>query len=294
MTNLVDYRDRASVLIWVVLMTLAAQRMLSLPARVLTTTLFGSPVTLMITTNTILGALLAGLVASGTDAVVRANPFSGSVDPGNSFSHLTARGAGNSSLRRPIAGRWIFWGLPIALVLVALLLLPVAPSRLYWLTGLVITGVLLGLNMAGIYYTIEPFATGYRRARLGMNALTYLLALMLFLVVYRTRARSIISATEIMVVSSLLALELLRGSHRPLVLMALYAGIVGLVLGQVTWALNYWRLDSLTGGLVLLLLFYNFVGLAQHALQARITRRVLLEFALITLAAFALIWEFSP
>jgi intracellular septation protein A len=157
-----------------------------------------------------------------------------------------------------------------------------------------LTGIALSLSMAGIYYTIDPFATGYRRARLGMNALTYGLALVLFLVVYRTRVRSIVSATEIMLLSGLLALELLRGSERPLPLVLLYAGITGLVLGQATWALNYWRLASLTGGLVLLVLFYDVVGLSQHALQGRINRRVLLEFGLITVAALALIWEFAP
>ena len=160
--------------------------------------------------------------------------------------------------------------------------------------GVILTGLALGFSMAGIYYTIDPFQSGYRRARLGMNALTYAVALALFLVVYRTRVRSIVSATEVLVVSGLLALELLRGSERPTVLVALYAGITGFVLGEATWALNYWRLDSLTGGLVLLVIFYNAVGLSQHGLQGRIRRRVLLEYGLITLAAMALIWEFAP
>ena len=176
----------------------------------------------------------------------------------------------------------------------ALLLLPVAPSGLYWLLGLILTGVALGFSMAGIYYTIDPFAIGYRRARLGMNALAYGVALVLFLVVYRTRVRSIVSATEVTLLSTLLALELLRGSQRPLLLVTLYAGITGLVLGEATWALNYWRLDSLTGGLVLLLLFYNVAGLAQNALQGRLNRRVLLEFGLISMAALAMMWKFAP
>ena len=75
-TNLIDYRDRASVLIWVVLMGLAAQRFLALPERSFTAILLGSPVTLSITDSAILGALLAGLVASGTEAVLRAHPNS--------------------------------------------------------------------------------------------------------------------------------------------------------------------------------------------------------------------------
>lgn len=254
-------------------MGLAAQRLLVLPTRSITQTVLGSPITLTLTTTTIVGALLAGLVASGTEAVVRAHPRSRA-----------------GELNR----RWVFWSLPVALMVTASLLLPVAPSRLYWLLGLILTGGALGLSMAGIYYTVDPFAVGYRRARLGMNALTYGIALVLFLVVYRMRVRSILSATQIMLVSTLLALELLRGSERPMPLVALYAGITGLVLGQATWALNYWRLAGLTGGLVLLLLFYNVVGLAQHALQERITRRVAIEFGLITIAALALIWEFAP
>jgi hypothetical protein len=270
---LIDYRDRASVLIWVALMGLAAQRLLALPTVVVAGPVLGSPITLTLTTNTVLGLILAGLVASGTEAVVRSHPM----------SHSGELGA-----------HWLFWGVPVALIGVAIFLLPVAPSRLYWLVGLILTGGTLGLSLAGIYYTMDPFATGYRRARLGMNALTYGIALVLYLAVYRARTRSIVSATEIMLVSGLLALELLRGSQRPTLSVALYAVITGVVLGQATWVLNYMRLQSLTGGLVLLLLFYNIVGLSQNAIQGRIGRRVVIEFGLITIAALALIWEFAP
>jgi len=270
---LLDYRDRASVLIWVVLMGLAAQRLLALPTIVVAGGVLGSPVAITVTTNTVLGLILAGLAASGAEAIVRAHPLSHS---GESGPH------------------WLAWGVPVALIGVAVFLLPVAPSRLYWLVGLTLTGIALGLSLAGIYYTMDPFATGYRRARLGMNALTYGIALVLYLVVYRTRARSIVSATEIMLVSGLLALELLRGSQRPTVSLALYAVIAGVVLGQATWVLNYMRLQSLTGGLVLLVIFYNVVGLSQNAIQGRIGRRVAIEYGLITVAALAMIWEFAP
>ncbi|MGQ9489278.1 MAG: DUF5656 family protein [Anaerolineae bacterium] len=298
---MLDYRDRASVLIWVALMGLTAQRFLDLPARTWRTELFGSPVDISITTNTILGVLLAALIASGVEAVVRAHPqllttpgsHSWPGRPAATLPHALRRVDGRH-FRPTIHARWMYWGLPIALIVVAVLLLPLAPTAVYWALGLVATGIALGLSLAGLYHTIDPFQRGYRRARLGMNALTYAVALLLFLVVYRTRARSIISATEIWLVSSLLALELLRGTGRPTILVALYAAIVGLVLGQATWVLNYWRLHSLTGGLVLLVLFYNAVGLAQYALQGRIRRRILVEYGLITIAIMALIWEFAP
>jgi hypothetical protein len=66
------------------------------------------------------------------------------------------------------------------------------------------------------------------------------------------------------------------------------------VLGQVTWALNYWLLPGLTGGLLLLLIFYLMVGIAQQGLQGRLTRRVLLEFGIFALIALILIGVVSP
>lgn len=301
--SLTDYRDRASVMIWVVLMGLAAQRFLVLPERAFTSEIFGSPITLTITANTILAVLLTGLVATGTEAVVRAHPRG--EPPSSARARRREYASSATPIRLPVLSaqdraaltsrsHWVYWGAPIALILVAIFLLPLAPSAIYWVLGLTTAGVTLGLALAGIYYTIDPFQTGYRRARLSMNALTYALALLLFLVVYRTRTRSVVSATEVLLVSSLLAMELLRGSERPTILVALYAGITGLVLGQATWALNYWRLDSLTGGLVLLVLFYDVVGLSQHALHGHVRRRIILEYALITIAAMALIWEFAP
>ncbi len=172
--KLVDYRDRVSVLVWVVLVGLAAQRLLTLPTVAVTGELFGSPITLTITADVALGLILAGLVASGAEAVVRAHPL------------------GHSDESRP---HWLSWGVTVAVVGVALLLLPMAPSRLYWLAGLILTGIALGLSLAGVYYTIDPFSQGYRRARLAMNALTYGVALVLYLVVYRTRVLSIVSST---------------------------------------------------------------------------------------------------
>ncbi len=104
--TLVDYRDRVSVLIWAVLVTLAAQRLLLLPARTFSTVLLGSPAALTVTGSTLLGALLAGLAASGTEAVLRAHP-------------------NNRSGQRE--GHGTFYALPVALTIVALLLLPSAP-----------------------------------------------------------------------------------------------------------------------------------------------------------------------
>ena len=243
-----------------------------LPAWLFVGPLLGSEVTVPVTGSAVLGLVLIALVISGTDAVVRAHPRSQTGDLGY---------------------RWAFWGLPSALIVVALL--PVAARPL---------GALL-VNRAGAdghrpwprhgrhLLLSRPLCHRLPACPPGLNALIYAVALIIFLVVYQTRVRSILSATEVMVLSGLLSLELLRGSERPLRLVALFAGIVGLVLGEATWALNYWRLNSLTGGLLLLLLFYDGVGLAQHGIQGRISRRVIFEYMLISIATLALIWQFA-
>ncbi len=66
------------------------------------------------------------------------------------------------------------------------------------------------------------------------------------------------------------------------------------MLGEVTWALNYWVLPGLTGGLLLLLIFYLLIGIAQHGLQGRLTRRVMIEFAVFAVVALILIALVGP
>ena len=263
-----DYRDRISVLVMAVLLTLTIQRLVTLPTRTIYGILLGSPVALSLTAATVLSAILAGLVALGTDGIIRAHPHT-------QVGELTST--------------WIFWALPCALVVVAAQLLPLAPTRLMWLGGLLLTGLFLTLAEAAAYRTIDPLATGARRARGFLTFLTFAVAVMLFLVVYQSRTRSLLSATWVLAVSSLLALEILRETGRPLRQTLPYAVITGVILGETTWALNYWRGPSLTGGLYLLVGFYLLVGLAQQGIQARLTRRVVAEYVFVAAVVIALI-----
>jgi hypothetical protein len=127
-----------------------------------------------------------------------------------------------------------------------------------------------------------------------VDALAYGSALLLFLFVYQMRTRSLLSGTLVAFTAMLLAVEILRTVTEGPSIALTYGGIVGLVLGQVTWALNYWRLPGLTGGLLLLLAFYLLVGIAQQGLQGRLNRRVLLEFGIFALVALILIALVGP
>jgi hypothetical protein len=170
----------------------------------------------------------------------------------------------------------------------------VVPLRLYWLGGLALTALLLLLIAVAQYHTVDPTDPGYRLARLALNILAYLVALGLFILIYNSKARSLLSATTTAAVGSLLALEMLRGVHYNLRPTGLYALITGLALGQVTWALNYWTVGRLTGGLLLLLVFYLATGLSQEGLLRKLNRRTLVEFALVALVSLGLIIKYRP
>jgi hypothetical protein len=60
------------------------------------------------------------------------------------------------------------------------------------------------------------------------------------------------------------------------------------------WALNLWRVLPLTAGLWLLLIFYILTGMAQQHLLGRLTRRALIEFAVISAVGLFVIVRFAP
>ena len=60
------------------------------------------------------------------------------------------------------------------------------------------------------------------------------------------------------------------------------------------WVLNYWQLPSLTGGFVVLLVFYLLVGLAQQGVAGAWRRIIVFEFLAIGAVGVLLLWQFAP
>jgi hypothetical protein len=267
------YRDRASVLATLVVLGLILAAFLQVPTQTFDLTVLGSPLTINITQTVLIALLLVAITCAGTDAIVRAHPTARRIEARYSF---------------------VTWTIPALTVLIATMLLPQAPTQLYQLIGLVLTGLILTLVISAEYYTVDPTDRHYLTARLSLNAWAYLIALVLFVLIYSAKARSLISATGVTVVSTLLALEFLRSAGRGFGRTALYAAIAGLCTGEIIWAMNYWRISGITGGLILLLGFYVFTGLANQQLQGRLTRRVLVEYAVVALVGLVVLLRFGP
>ncbi len=265
MTNSITQAGR---LVTLVLLGLALASLNVRPAGELDFTVLGSPLTVSLSGATLIAVLLVALTCAGAELMVRSHPW----------------------LREaPLAYTAIFWPLPAIVTLAAAMLVPTLYGRPIWLAGLGLAFLGLSIVLLGQYLGIDPGARFYDRARLMITLIAYGSAFFLYAAVAAARVRSLVSATAILAVSILLALTLLRGAADEWRRAWIYALACGVVVGELTWALNYWPIGPIGVAALLLLAFYLSTGLAQQALQGQVTRRLLLEYLVFGGILFALI-----
>jgi len=202
----------------------------------------------------------------------------------------------SAMMRMPVTLPSLVWSVVIAPVFAALalsLLLTRIPTWPLWIVVLAIGVVMIGVLVFAEYVSLSPNARGYATARLVLTGVSYAIAFVLFTHLYSARERSIISATLTSLVAAGLALDLMAPHIIGLRTAAVFSGIVGFVVGQATWALNYWNISNWSAGVLLLTVFYVLIGLAQQYFQDRLTRGVLIEFAVVALLALVVAWQLA-
>jgi hypothetical protein len=271
--TLIPGRQRLSLFIGLILLSLVLTQFVELPTRRLAVTVFGSPLGIDLDAGWLMAILLASLVCTGTDALVRTHPRAQEVSLQYTF---------------------VYWILPSLLGLAAARLLSEPMARSVWMAGLAATGVLFAIVLTAEYTTVDPMAPIYPQARLFLNVIAYTLALVLFILVYQTRGRSLVTATAVLVISFALALDLLWHAGVKLGQTSWLAAAVGMVLGEASWAMNYWPLSGWSGGMLLMLIFYVMTGIASQHLQGKLSRQVLFEFLVVAVVGIAMLMIFRP
>lgn len=194
---------------------------------------------------------------------------------------------------------YTLWILPALLVWAAGLALVLwRPDDLFLARGLPLFGALLvGLAIFAQDREIAVADDAGEPSSLPkqlLSLLTYLAAFGLFTLVYQIKERSLISATTTAFVAAVLSLVLLRGAGAARERTLLYAALIGVALGEVTWALNYWVVRELVGGAVLLLIYYVLVGLIEIVLRGELSRRLLAEYLGVGIVGFLFILSTAP
>lgn len=263
-----DYRSHLSVTLWATLMVLALGAVLTLPERVVSFNVFGSPIAASLNAELLVALVAVAIICAGLEAAIRTHPQ-----------------------KDLLKHSYRYWALPGAIVLTAAAVLPAAPTNALWFAVLALTGLALAIVTIAEYHTVDPGDSHYHGARLTLNILAYMTAAVIFILIYTTRSRSLISATAIGVLSGLLTLELLRSFQYRFRQALLYSVVIALVMAQSTWVFNYWPFASARIGLILLVQFYLLAGLAHQELSGQLTRRRGLEYLILAgIAVALLIW----
>jgi hypothetical protein len=266
-------RNRLSVLMAVLLLGSVLFRFIELPEHVWKLQPLGSPLEIRVTGVWLLATLMIGVVCTGTNLILHDHPHLGE-HPG-----------------RPLYISWILPGVMAGLSAYLLALVPFWPV---WVGGLLLISIGISLTISAEYAAVSPDTPGYPTARLALNMLAYLLVFILFTIIYHSRTRSLVTATLTLLAAMLLALDLLSVADVSLRRELPFAAIVGLIVGESTWALNYWRISAWAGGLFLLLIFYVTVNAAHQYLLERLKGSILVEFAVVTVAVLAIILLKAP
>jgi hypothetical protein len=256
------------LLLAVLILGLVLFRFIELPEQVYELQVLGSPLQIRASSTLLLTTVMIGLACTGTSLVVR--------DHARQMDRFG----------RPA---YISWILPGLLAGLSAYLLSLTPALFIWIGGLIVFAVSVALTVSAEYVAISPDAPGYPAARLALNVLAYLMAFVLFVLIYQTRTRSLVTATLTLVTATLVALDLLSVPEVPIGRVLPFVGIVGLVIGESTWALNYWQVSAWVGGLLLLLIFYVATNVAHQHLLDRLSLSTLFEFVAVTVAVLIVI-----
>lgn len=137
---------------------------------------------------------------------------------------------------------------------------------------------------------LEDEVGAIRQAALTAHVLvTHLVAFLALAMIYINKVRSLLSATTVAVVAGLLFLQLTDGERFPAERRLIYGLVGAVVLGEVTWALNYWPLTGWTGGALLLVAFYLLAGLILAQVRGGLRPARLVEYGLVSGVAFGVI-----
>ncbi|MHB1355316.1 MAG: DUF5656 family protein [Anaerolineae bacterium] len=253
--------DRMVITIGFVMLGLLLASLIVLPVYQISLTVLGSELALRLDTAVQFGLILTVLVCVSVDLVVRSHPEL----PDRSVSYSAT-----------------FWILPGILTFSSFMLLSFISWWMFRIVYIGIVGLLLYTIIAMQYRSINRQVNTAMRARLVLQVAVYLAALLFFVIISSAAMRAIVSASAVLVASALLSLELIRELEARSWRIWLYAILIGLMMSEFKWAMNYIRLDARIGGALLLLLFYGLTGLTQSYLLKRLTRRVIIEFGVVT------------
>lgn len=266
-------RGKLSILLAVTLSSVTLFRFVELPTLNWgALQVFGSPLGFSLGGGALLTLLVVGLVATGTLSIVRDHPLHESKERPLVFSLIT-----------PSVGA----------LLVSVFLIQAGTWPL-WMAALILGGAIIGILVHLSYQSISPRSPGYPGARTLLNVVDYLMGFVLFSLILGQQGRALITGPGVLLLSGLLAAELLSATGSGIGGVLLYSGTIALLESELAWVLGYWPISTWTAATMLTLGLYIWSGISYQHLLGRLNRRIITEFAVIGFLMFALVLWIRP
>ncbi|MDF1513148.1 MAG: hypothetical protein P1S60_05000 [Anaerolineae bacterium] len=266
-------RDKLSVLLAIILSSATLFRFVELPNLSWDVqSVLGSPLGFDFSGETLVTLLIVGLVSTGTLSILREHPLRETQERPLLFSLIT-----------PAIGS----------LLVSLLLIR-ATSWILWLISLFIGGGAIGILVHLSYQAFSAESGAYPTARTLLNIIDYLAGFALFSMLLREQERALVTGPAVLILSGLLAGELLSSSGAKINHVLLYVGIIAFIEAELAWVIGYWPVSSWPAATVLSLGLYVWSGIGYQYLLQRLTGRIIIEFVAMSIIVLALVIWIQP
>lgn len=243
--------NRISVLSAAILLAFTVAGFISIPTQDLSIQIPSLFLDITINTELIITFLIAGLTASGADWLVREHP---SFQGGISIQH---------------------WLLPALTAWVIGLILFQQPFSFLWWIIFAIGGATLILVLIAEYIVVDSKDVYHIPATIGLTALAFALFLTLTITIRNSEVRIFLLAPTITAASGLTSLRTLHLLHKKWAFTQ--TAVIAIIIGQLSAALNYIRIDPISFGLILLGPAYALTSLAGDLLVRRFQKHMILE-----------------
>ena len=266
-------QDKRSILLAVILVSMTLFRFVELPTLNWgALQVFGSPLGFTLGGGALLTLLVVGLVATGTLSILQDHPLRESKERPLVFSLITPS---------------------MAALLVSLFLIQAATWAL-WIATLIVGGALIGFLVFMAYRALSPRSPAYPGARTLLNVVDYLAGFVLFSMILVQQGRALVTAPAVVVLSGLLAIDLLSATGVRTGQVLLYGGTIALLEGELAWVLGYWPISTWTAATLMTLGLYTWSGIGYQHLLGRLTSRIITEFVVIGLLMFVIVLWMRP
>jgi hypothetical protein len=262
--------DRIVSLVLLVLLGMAVVFLVDINPNIIRAQLGGDlPV---ITVSWVILAAIVVLISTGADLFTRDHP------------QVHARPLWLLNLRFTVIelapGFWILPALSVITTFTFFRLFSSGLQMLAFVLALISTGVLLLASLIAQHYSMDRQPEIRQVALMVLQGLALLMAFGLFSAIYYAHLRTLYSAVFVGSTGALLAYAQLQWTQTKANL-GLLSLMVGFILAQALWALNYWSAPFLLGGALLLVIFYVVTGMLQNSLTENASTRTYWEYAII-------------